>query len=73
VLLQILSSILDQIDALGGLRNLLPTHFSDAWVGLLSTPVQVDTMMRGTISALAYGVIFLSLAFWRFMRKDIVS
>src|ERR671914_230268 len=42
VLLVILSSILDQIQALGGLRNLLPTHYNDAWLGLLSTPVQAD-------------------------------
>jgi ABC-2 type transport system permease protein len=73
VLIQILSSILDQIDALGAIRNLLPTHFGDAWVGLLSTPVQVDTMVRGTISALVYGVVLFGLAFWRFLRKDIVS
>lgn len=73
VMLQILSSILDQIDALGGIRNLLPTHYNDAWVGLLSTPVQVDAMVRGTISALVYGVLFTGLAFWRFLRKDVVS
>ncbi len=73
VLLSIVSSILDQIEALGSIRNFLPTHYSDAWVGLLSTPVQYDTMIRGTISAVAYATIFFGLAFWRFLRKDIVS
>lgn len=73
VMLQILSSILDQIDALGAIRTFLPTHYNDAWVGLLSTPVQVDGMVRGTISALCYSVLFFGLAFWRFLRKDIVS
>jgi ABC-2 type transport system permease protein len=73
VLVQILSSILDQIDALGGVRDLLPTHYGDAWVGLLSTPVQIDGMVRGAISAVVYTVIFTGLAFWRFLRKDIVS
>jgi ABC-2 type transport system permease protein len=73
VMLHILSSILDQIEALGSIRNFLPTHYGDAWVGLLSTPVQVDGMVRGLISALAYSVIFFGLAFWRFLRKDIVS
>jgi len=73
VLLQILSSILDQIDALGVIRDFLPTHFTDAWVGVLSTPIQADTMVRGAISALAYATIFGGLAFWRFLRKDIVS
>jgi ABC-2 type transport system permease protein len=73
VLLQILSSILDQIDALGVVRSFLPTHYADAWVGLLSTPVQADSMIRGAISAIAYATIFGSLAFWRFLRKDITS
>jgi ABC-2 type transport system permease protein len=67
------SSILDQITALGGLRNLLPTHYSDAWLGILSTPVQSDDIVKGTISAVAYATIFWSLAFWRFTRKDVVS
>ncbi|HEY7224419.1 MAG TPA: ABC transporter permease subunit [Micromonosporaceae bacterium] len=73
VLLQILSSILDQIDALGVIRDYLPTHYSDAWVGLLSTPIQTDAMVRGAISALSYAAIFGTLAFWKFLRKDITS
>ncbi|MCW6004938.1 ABC transporter permease [Micromonospora sp. CPCC 205371] len=73
VLLFIVSSILDQITALGGPRNLLPTHYSDAWLGILSTPVQSDDIVKGTISAVAYATIFWSLAFWRFTRKDVVS
>jgi ABC-2 type transport system permease protein len=73
VLLQILSSILDQITALGAVRSFLPTHFSDAWLGLLSTPMQTDNLVRGCISALCYAVVFFALAWWRFLRKDIVS
>lgn len=73
VLLNILSSILDQITALGSIRSFLPTHFADAWFGLLSTPVQLDDMVRGCISALVYATIFVALAFWRFLRKDVVS
>jgi ABC-2 type transport system permease protein len=73
VMLHILSSILDQIEALGSFRNFLPSHYADGWVGLLSTPVQVDGMVRGAISALAYSVLFFGLAFWRFLRKDVVS
>jgi ABC-2 type transport system permease protein len=73
VLLQILSSILDQITALGTIRQFLPTHYNDAWVSLLSTPVQVDSMVRGCIAALSYAVVFFVLAFYRFLRKDIVS
>jgi ABC-2 type transport system permease protein len=72
VLLQILSSILDQITALGAIRNFLPTHFNDAWLGLLSTPMQTDNLVRGCIAAVSYAVIFFGLAWWRFLRKDIV-
>jgi ABC-2 type transport system permease protein len=73
VLLHILSSILDQIEALGTIRDFLPTHYNDAWVGLLSTPVQADGMVRGAISSLGWSALFFALAYWRFLRKDIVS
>lgn len=73
VLVQILSSILNQIEALGSLRNYLPTHFNGGWIGLLSTPVQLDQAVRGAISATCFSVALLALAFWRFQRKDIVS
>ncbi|MFY1689513.1 ABC transporter permease subunit [Plantactinospora sp. WMMB782] len=73
VLLWILSSILDQITALGVLRDFLPTHYSSAWLALLSTPVQTDDIVKGTISAICYATAFWALAFWRFTRKDVVS
>jgi ABC-2 type transport system permease protein len=73
VLLWILSSILDQITALGALRSFLPTHYSTAWLGLLSTPMQTDEVVRGAISAISYATLFWALAFWRFTRKDVVS
>lgn len=73
VLLWILSSILDQITALGVIRDFLPTHYSQAWLGLLSTPAQTDDIVKGAISAIAYATAFWGLAFWRFTRKDVVS
>jgi ABC-2 type transport system permease protein len=73
VLLQILSTILDQITALGTIRDFLPTHFANAWLSLLSTPVQTDDVVRGCIASLSYSVIFFGLAWWRFLRKDITS
>jgi ABC-2 type transport system permease protein len=73
VLLQILSSILDQITALGNLRLVLPTHYAQAWLGLLSSPVQTDDMVKGIISAVLYATVFFGLAWWRFLRKDVVS
>jgi ABC-2 type transport system permease protein len=73
VLLWILSSILDQITALGSIRYGLPTHYSDAWQGLLSTPMQTDDLVKGAIAAICYAVVFWTAAFWRFTRKDITS
>ena len=73
VLLWILSSILDQITALGVLRDFLPTHYSSAWLGLLSTPTQTDDLVKGAISAISYVTIFWGLAFWRFTCKDVTS
>ncbi len=73
VLLFVLSSILDQITALGVIRQFLPTHWNDAWRGLLATPMQTDDVVKGAIAAICYTTLFWSLAFWRFLRKDIVS
>ncbi|MEU7865167.1 ABC transporter permease subunit [Dactylosporangium sp. NPDC049140] len=73
VLLQILSNILDQITALGNLRTVLPTHYADAWLGLLSSPMQTDDLVKGAIASLVYATVFFSLAWWRFLRKDVVS
>ncbi len=73
VLLSIVSQILDQITALGTLRNWLPTHYSFAWTGALVDPVRWDDMTRGAFSALAYAIVLIALAFWRFSRKDITS
>jgi len=73
ILFQIVSAILEAITALGSLRSLLPTYYTDAWFGLLSDPIRIEDMLRGGISALVYSTIFLMLAWWRFPRKDVVS
>ncbi len=73
VLLFITSSILEAVDALGGVRGLLPTRYTLAWLGLLSSPVQWEGILKGCVSALAYSTAFLSFAWWRFLRKDILS
>jgi ABC-2 type transport system permease protein len=73
VLLFIVSSILDQVTALGSLRNVLPTHYIDSFTGFLAVPVQTDQMVKGAVSALVYATIFFAAAWWRFLRKDITS
>jgi ABC-2 type transport system permease protein len=73
VMLYITSNILDSVDALGSIRAVLPTRYNLAWLNILSSPVQTDDIVKGCISAIVYSTIFLSIAWYRFSRKDIVS
>jgi ABC-2 type transport system permease protein len=73
VMVAIVSQILDQITALEGLRDYLPTHYGTAWANLLATDVDWDAMTRGIFSSLLYAAVLGGLAVWRFTRKDITS
>ncbi len=73
VLIIIVSSILEQIDALGAIRDWLPTRYTLAWVGLLGDPPDTADMVRGVAYALGYSVVFLAVAYRHFARKDIVT
>ncbi|MPZ82974.1 MAG: ABC transporter permease subunit [Actinophytocola sp.] len=73
VLVAILSQILDQITALEGLRNYLPTHYAFAWSDLISTDIDWSNMAAGAFSAVTYGAFFGLLAWRRFRTKDITS
>ena len=73
VLIAIVSSILDQITALEGLRNYLPTHYAFAWSDLISTDVDWSNMAAGAFSAVCYAAFFGLLAARRFRTKDITS
>ncbi|WP_199434550.1 ABC transporter permease [Qaidamihabitans albus] len=73
VLVAIVSQILDQITALGDLRDFLPTHFSFAWMDLIATDVDWTNIANGALSAILYGTVFGLLAARRFATKDITS
>ncbi|RZS43285.1 ABC-2 type transport system permease protein [Herbihabitans rhizosphaerae] len=73
VLVSILSQILDQITALGGIRDVLPTHFAFAWSDLIATDIDWEQMTQGAFSAVLYCGVFGALAVRRFTRKDITS
>lgn len=73
VLLSIVSQILDQITALGDLRDWLPTHFSFAWTGAMVDPVSWFDIARGTFQSVAYAAVFVAAAFLVFRRKDVTS
>lgn len=73
VLIYILSSILDQITALGDLRVFLPTHYNQAYLGLLSSPIQWEAMFKGAFSALVWGSLLVTWAMVVFRRRDVTS
>ncbi|WP_397545471.1 ABC transporter permease [Saccharopolyspora gloriosae] len=73
VLVSILSQILDQISALGGLRAFLPTHYAAAWSDLLAEDVDWTNMANGLCSAVLYATVFVGLAHWHFQSRDIIS
>ena len=73
VMVSILSQILETIDALGDLRDYLPTRFSSAWADLLAAPMDWTQLASGAFSGLAYATAFGLAAWWRFATKDITS
>lgn len=73
VMLSILSQILESIDALGDLRNYLPTRFNSAWADLLASPIDWTHLASGVFSGLTYATVFGLATWWRFATKDITS
>ena len=73
VLLLILSSILDQITALGGLRVWLPTHDAAAWLDFFSPVVDYSNAIRGAAVSISWATLALVGAWWRFSTKDVIS
>lgn len=73
VVLVIISNILNAIDALGSLREWLPTHFSQAWLDLLATDVDWTDMARGAAYSIVACAACVTYAVYRFDHKDVVS
>jgi ABC-type transport system involved in multi-copper enzyme maturation permease subunit len=73
VVLVVVSEILDQVSALGSLRNGLPTHYWLAWLDLLVDPVDASNMTTGLLQMVPWVVVPLALAFANFRRKDVLS
>lgn len=69
----ILANILDAIDALGSVREFLPTHYQFTWLDLLQADEEWTGLAQGTSVSLSYAVLFFALAFRHFRGKDIVS
>jgi ABC-type transport system involved in multi-copper enzyme maturation permease subunit len=71
--LVIVSTILDQVTALGNWREILPTHWQFAWLDALSAQISWTMMIEGAAVSVSYGIVLLALAFRRFRTKDILS
>ncbi len=73
VVIVIISNILEAIEALGVVREWLPTHYSTAWLGLMSADVDWSPLARGAAYSIVAFAVFVAIAVLRFDRKDIVS
>jgi ABC-2 type transport system permease protein len=71
--LVIVSTILDQVTALGSWREILPTHWQFAWLDAFSVQLSWGAMVEGAAVSVSYALVLFALAFRRFRRKDIVS
>jgi ABC-2 type transport system permease protein len=67
------SLILDSISSLGSIRYVLPTHYFDTWVDLLTRGEWHADLWRGVLLQLVYVAVFFVVGLWWFRRKDIKS
>ena len=71
--LVIVSDILDAVTALGGWRQILPSHWQYAWLDAMQPQVSWGGMLEGAAVSLSYALILFAWAFHHFRAKDIVS
>ncbi|SDH31239.1 ABC transporter permease [Nonomuraea jiangxiensis] len=71
--LWIVSTILQAVEALGTLREFLPTFWNNAWLDALSPELDWSGMVKGASVSVTYAVILMAVAFRRFRVKDVVS
>jgi len=69
----VLMFILDAIPQIAWLHPWLLVDWWSAFGDLLRDPIGTDAIGRGLLTALAYAVVFLTLAWARFSNKDITS
>ena len=59
--------------SLGNIRYVLPTHYFDAWVDLVTRGEWHADLWRGALLQLGYVLFFALIGLWWFRRKDILS
>ena len=73
VVVVIVSNILGAIEALGALREWLPTNFANAWIGFLTEDIEWTDINRGISYSVISFLILITIAVLKFDRKDITS
>ena len=73
VVVVIVSNILGAIEALGALREWLPTNFANAWIGFLNEDIEWTDINRGISYSVISFLILITIAVLKFDRKDITS
>jgi ABC-2 type transport system permease protein len=71
--LWITMTILDEIESVGSVRNLLPSHYSGNWRWMFTDDRVSPDLWRGSLLTLGYVIVFVAIASWWFRRKDILS
>ncbi|MFI7440271.1 ABC transporter permease [Nonomuraea indica] len=71
--LWIVSTILQAVEALGSLREFLPTFWNTAWLDALAPELDWSGMLKGASVSVTYAAILIAVAFRRFRTKDVVS
>ncbi len=73
VIVVIVSNILGAIEALGSLREWLPTYYANAWIGFLNQNIEWADISRGISYSVISFLILITIAVLKFDRKDITS
>ncbi len=73
VIVVIVSNILSAIEALGSLREWLPTYYANAWIGFLNQDIEWADISRGISYSVISFLILITIAVLKFDRKDITS
>ncbi|WP_326824291.1 ABC transporter permease [Streptosporangium sp. NBC_01756] len=71
--LVIVSNILQAVEALGPLREFLPTFWNTAWLDALAPQPDYGGMVKGVAVSVTYSAVLVAFAFRRFRRRDVVS
>ncbi|MEU7000636.1 ABC transporter permease subunit [Nonomuraea sp. NPDC046570] len=71
--LVIVSNILQAVEALGALREFLPTFWNTAWLDALAPELDWSGMTKGAAVSVTYSAILIAIAFRHFRKKDVVS